>query len=260
VATARSPVILVYRRAARGFASLREMLARNDFHAVVPPDALAEWECVDDRGTRVRSWAGTLLVEAEDDHRADEFDRAHRAGMPSDGDVPDGGDPPRRVRVIAGSDEAGKGERDRPLAVAAVAVPIDAEREALARGVRDSKLCTAGEIAELARWIRGKFVHVERVVEAGARAEALREHGGNETRLLAAMHAECVGEVARREEAVLLARVDRFAPNRPVGRACPDLIVDECVRGERHVACAAASVLARATSIGARHVPPSAPH
>jgi len=236
------------------------MLARNDFHPVIPPDALAEWECVDDRGTRVRSWSGTILVEAEDEHRAEEFDRLHRVGMPSDGSLPDGGDPPQKVRVIAGSDEAGKGERERPIAVAAVVVPVDAEREALARGVRDSKLCTAGEIAELARWIGGKFGHAERVVEAAARADALRAHGGNETRLLAAMHAECVTEVARRKETVLLARVDRFAPNRPVGRACPQLIVDECVRGERHVACAAASILARAISIGARHVPRSAWH
>ena len=258
--TARSPVILVYRRAADGFASLREMLARNDFHAVVPPDALAEWECADDRGTRVRSWAGTVLVEAEDEQRADEFDRVHRIALPSGRAVPDGGDPPQQVRMIAGSDEAGKGDRSRRLVVASVAVPVEAEREVLARGVRDSKLCTAGEVAELARWIRGRFAHAERVVEPGARADALRAHGGNETRLLAAMHAECVMEVARRETEVMLARVDRFAPNRPVGRACPDLIVDECVRGERHVACAAASVLARATSIGARHVPPSAPH
>ena len=40
------------------------MLARHDFHAVVPPDAIAEWEAVDDRGTRVRAWAGVVLVGA----------------------------------------------------------------------------------------------------------------------------------------------------------------------------------------------------
>jgi ribonuclease HIII len=30
------------------------------------------------------------------------------------------------------------------------------------------------------------------------------------------------------------------------------LIVDECSRGERHVACAAASIVARATVLGGR--------
>jgi ribonuclease HIII len=60
-------------------------------------------------------------------------------------------------------------------------------------------------------------------------------------RVLAALHAT---------RAFSLVRVDRFAPNRPVAAALaasqPALIVDECARGERHVACAAASIVARA--------------
>lgn len=251
--TERSPAILVYRRISRRFDPLRELLERNDFHAVVPPDAIAEWEYGDDRGTRVRYWDGTLLVESGCSSRADDFDRDFRCALPSDRDIPDGGVAPEFIAVIAGSDESGKGERDRSLAVAAVAVPRDREDEAIARGIRDSKSCSGGEVAELAQWIEREFDHRVTVIKARERGEALRAHGGNETRLLASMHVDCLRALHERRP-FTLARVDRFAPNRPVAEAFPQAIVDECVRGERHVACAAASILARA---GAWHVPRS---
>ena len=241
------------------------MLERADFHQVAPPDAMAEWEYRDDRGTRVLYFAGTLLVEAADgDAAADAFDARYRCALPSDREIPDGGASPERVALIAGSDESGKGERDRAIVVAAVAVPVEAEAEAIARGVRDSKLCSAAEVAELARWIARSFACESRVVAACDRVAVLASHGGNETRLLASMHAECLRALHGRV-GFGLARVDRFAPNRPVAAACrglDGLIIDECVRGERHVACAAASILARsATSpIGAWHVPRSARH
>lgn len=259
--TSRSPAILVYRRASRRFDPLRELLERNDFHPVVPPDAIAEWEYGDDRGTRVRYWDGTLLVECDGPGRADEFDRVHRCALPSDRDLPDGGREPERVDALAGSDESGKGERDRAIAVASVLVPRDREEEAIARGVRDSKSCSSAEVAELARWIAREFEHRVEVIGARARAESLRAHGGNETRLLASMHVACLRDLhARRPFA--LARVDRFAPDRPVAAAFREAIVDECVRGERHVACAAASILARVGVLtdGAWHVPGSARH
>ena len=45
----------------------------------------------------------------------------------------------------------------------------------------------------------------------------------------------------------------RFAPNRPVAAALalthPLILIDECVRGERHLAVAAASILSRAVSL-----------
>jgi ribonuclease HIII len=104
-------------------------------------------------------------------------------------------------------------------------------------------------------------VHEVVVVEPAAREGALRSHGGNESRLLTAMHAECLTELRARGE-FAIARVDRFAPGRPVaeevGRRWPEVLVDECARGERHVAVAAASVVARSlarVSLGAKHVP-----
>ena len=227
---------------------MRDSLSAADFHQVVPPDPFAEWEYLNDRNTRVRYAAGVLLVEAVDSTVADDFDRAHRAALPSDRDIPDGGEAPERVAAIAGSDEAGKGERERPIAVAAVLVLRAMEGEALARGVRDSKSCNAMEVRELARWITRNFHYATHVIAPSCRAEALREHGGNETRLLSAMHAQCL-RALHVQSAFSLARVDRFAPNRPVARALESthqaLLIDECVRGERHLAVAAASILAR---------------
>lgn len=251
MATARSPVVRIYRRSGARFEALRETLVRHDFHAVVPPDALAEWEFLDDRSVRVLVWQGVVVVEAGDDGLADDFDRTHRLAFPSDSAIPDGGGPPERVAVIAGSDESGKGERRQSLAVAAVAMPIEAEGEALARGVRDSKLCTAAEAVELSRWIGRSFSHAVRVLDADARADALRNAGGNETRLLAGLHSDCLRELQGRAP-FALARVDRFAPGRPVAALIRGAVVDECVRGERHVACAAASIVARAAALGIR--------
>ena len=231
---------------------LRDSLIAADFHQVVPPDAFAEWEYINDRNTRVRFAPNVLLVEAVDGTAADDFDRAHRGACPSDHAIPDGGAAPERVTLIAGSDEAGKGERERSIAVAAVLMPRAMEGEALARGVRDSKSCTAAEVQELARWIEGAFAHSTQAIHPSLRAEALRAHASNETRLLTAMHAHCL-RALHAKAAFSLARVDRFAPNRPVAAALalthPLTLIDECVRGERHLAVAAASILARAVSL-----------
>jgi len=249
----------VYRRVSTRLAPLRELLERHDFHAVSPPDALGEWEYRHDNGVRVRGARGLVLVEAEDGRLADDFDARHRVAFPSDREIPDGGEAPERVTVVAGSDEAGKSERDRALVVAAVAVPVAGEHELLARGVRDSKMCTQAETASIARWIAASCAHAVETVARGDRDEALRAHGGNETRLLASMHARALFKL-HGSKAFPLARVDRFAPNRPVAAilagaamgATAGVIVDECTRGERHVACAAASILARAGTLAAR--------
>jgi ribonuclease HII len=253
--TGRSASVRIYRRASARFVPLREALARGDFRAVTPPDPFGEWECVDGAGTRVRCAGSIVLVEARDDEAATAFDAQFRMAFPSEGDVPDGGAPPELVTWIAGSDESGKGDRSQALAVAAVAVPVELEDEALVRGVRDSKVCTRAEIAELARWIVARCPHAVETVERDRRDEALKSHGGNETRLLAAMHARVLVRV-HGASSFTVARVDRFAPNRPVAAilagSLQDVIVDECARGERHVACAAASIVARAAVIGFR--------
>lgn len=241
-------MILVYRRASTRLEPLRALLERHDFHAVSPPDALGEWEYRHDDGVRVRGGGGLVVVETLDPRLAEDFDARHRIALPSDREVPDGGEAPERVAVIAGSDESGKGEREGALAVAAVAVPVAGELELLARGVRDSKTCAQAEIASLARWIAGHCAHAVEVLGCEDREAARRAHGGNESRLLAAMHARALMALHGRM-AFAVARVDRFAPNRPVAAilaaSLRGVVVDECSRGERHVACAAASIIAR---------------
>lgn len=252
--TERSPAVRIYRRTSVRLGPLRERLALHDFHPALPPDALAEWECRHDDGVRVRAATGIVLVEAATEQLADRFDVAHRIAFPSDGDVPDGGAAPERVEAIAGSDESGKAEADRALVVAAVLVPIAAEDELLAHGVRDSKRCSRDEVAALSRWIGRRFARAVERVEPDERPHVLREHGGNESRLLAALHARALSTL-HGAQPFPLARVDRFAPGRPVAaalaRTLPNVTVDECVRGERHVACAAASILARAATLRA---------
>ncbi|MFM1822570.1 MAG: Ribonuclease [Planctomycetota bacterium] len=256
MASVPSPAIRLYRRASGRFAALREALARAGFRGVSPPDPLGAWECVDEAGVRVRGADGLVLVEAPDARAADGFDGRFRLAFPSDGEIPDGGAPPEVVALVAGSDESGKGDRSQALVVAAVLVPCAAEGEALARGVRDSKSCSRDEVDELAGWVRAAFPHEVRVIAAADREAALRAHGGNETRLLAAMHAECLSALRGREP-FALARVDRFAEGRPVAGALAgrwaDVVVDECVRGERHVAVAAASLVARSLARPAPH-------
>lgn len=248
MATVESPAIRIYRRPSARFGSLRDALARGDFHVVTPPDALADWEYVDDAGTRVRGAGPLIVVEAVSAAVAEAFDARYRVALPSERAIPDGGAPPECVDELVGSDESGKGDRAQALVVAAVLVPCARERELMARGVRDSKTCDGHEVRALSRWIQREFAHEVRVIGPEARNSALRAHGGNESRLLAALHADCIGALRGRQECVF-ARVDRFAPGRPVaallGRVWTDLVVDECVRGERHVAVAAASIVAR---------------
>ncbi len=248
MATAVSPAIRIYRRPSARFGALREALARDAFQAVTPPDAMADWECVDDEGTRVRCSGDFVLVEAMSEMQAASFDARYRMALPSEHAIPDGGAAPECVEWVAGSDESGKGDRAQALVVAAVLVPCVRERDALQQGVRDSKTCTVQESRSLTRWIESEFASEVRVMTPESREHGLRIHGGNESRLLTAMHAECLRALRMRLR-FSLARVDRFAPGRPVAacfaRDFPDLVIDECVRGERHVAVAAASIVAR---------------
>ncbi len=248
MATIASPAIRIYRRPSARFDALREALDRGAFHVVRPPDAMADWECVDDKGTRVRCAGGALLVEAGSEALADAFDAQFRIALPSEHAIPDGGPPPQRVEVIAGSDESGKGDRAYALAVAAVLVPCAREHDALLRGVRDSKACAARDVRDLSWWIQQEFACEVRVIPPETRDQVLHRHGGNESRLLAAMHAECLCAL-RARHGFLLTRVDRFAQGRPVAvlvtRGYSEMLIDECVRGERHVAVAAASIVAR---------------
>ncbi len=150
-----------------------------------------------------------------------------------------------------GSDEAGKGDTFGPLVVAAVVVDTDAARTLTEMRVADSKTLRDERVRILAPRIRellGKEGVAGRILQPATYNRLHREAGSNANRLLAGLHATLLARLQRRSGADL-AIVDRFAGSRPVrrllGETCPGLEVHEVPRAERHLAVAAASILAR---------------
>lgn len=148
-----------------------------------------------------------------------------------------------------GSDEAGKGDTFGPLAVAAVALDEAAAAELREARVADSKTLTDERVHALAARFGGRLPHELRLLAPPEYNAAWQAAGRNVNRLLARLHAECLAALRARCGAAV-AVVDRFAADEPVrrelARLAPGLRVVEVPRAERHLATAAASVLARA--------------
>ena len=145
---------------------------------------------------------------------------------------------------VSGSDEAGKGDYFGPLVVVAVRVESATQlRELEALGVADSKTLTDSRALRIGHALREcvEFA-VERLdpIEYNAEWEA----AGSLNPLLARLHGRVLSRVARRGEPVI---VDQFEQRGLVARAVAPLGVRliEVPRAERHVAVAAASVIAR---------------
>lgn len=152
-----------------------------------------------------------------------------------------------------GCDESGKGDVFGPLVTAAVRVDLDTARQLTQMGIKDSKLLSDSKIAVLAGSIRELCPH--RYVETAllpadynARYQEFRARGLNLNHLLAAAHAENL-EGMLAAEPCRFALIDQFAADtvlssclQPLGRT---ITVRQIVRGERNVAVAAASILAR---------------
>lgn len=145
---------------------------------------------------------------------------------------------------VSGSDEAGKGDYFGPLVVAAVRVESAAQlRELADAGVADSKTLTDARALRLGHALRERVEFaLERLdpVEYNAEWEA----AGSLNPLLAQLHGKVLAQLARRGEPVV---VDQFEQRGLVARAVAPLGVKliEVPRAERHVAVAAASIIAR---------------
>ena len=153
----------------------------------------------------------------------------------------------------AGIDESGKGDFFGPLVVACVFVADAATAESLAKaGVRDSKaIKDDSKIAELAEKIktavRGKFG----VVVVGPEAyNRTYESIGNLNRLLAWGHARALENMLKFAPECRHVISDQFGDRRLVENALlkngRSVHLEQFPRGERDVAVAAASILARA--------------
>ncbi len=151
-------------------------------------------------------------------------------------------------RTRVGTDEAGKGDYFGPLVVAGVHVATeDRETALLDLGVRESKRVEDTRVHALARAILNE-VPATTVRLDPPRYNDIHDDTGNLNRILAWAHARCIEDLLEDHPATLLV-VDRFARGDILQRALMDRgrtvdLVEE-PRGERDVAVAAASIIAR---------------
>lgn len=176
-----------------------------------------------------------LPVQQPDDGASPRDGPAHRLGTAT-------------FRTRVGTDEAGKGDYFGPLVVAGVHLATeDDERKLLDLDVRESKVLDDARAHALARAIRN-HVPVVTVRLDPPRYNRLYDDVGNLNRILAWAHARCIEDILQDHPADLLV-VDRFARGDILQRALMDrgraLDLVEEPRGERDVAVAAASIVAR---------------
>ncbi len=145
-----------------------------------------------------------------------------------------------------GVDESGKGDYFGPLVIAACFV--GPEHLAELEGVRDSKSMADSVAVKLAAAIRRTCPHKVVTIRPSRYNELYREIG-NLNRLLAWGHARSIEEVLAQRPATLVIS-DQFADPAVLQRRLFELgrrvELRSMVRGERDIAVAAASVLARA--------------
>ncbi len=154
-------------------------------------------------------------------------------------------------RLRIGTDEAGKGDFFGPLVVAAVVLGPEAEERMNALGVRDSKRLSdrrVGGMAPLVKRAAGAgYWEVLRVDPP--KYNRLFERMGNLNAMLAWAHARLIGNALAARPDCRLAVVDEFSARsllRALGERGRDIEVVQSFGGERDMAVAAASVLARA--------------
>jgi ribonuclease HIII len=152
-----------------------------------------------------------------------------------------------------GTDESGKGDYLGPMVIAGIWVdePIKAKLEAM--GIKDSKLLSDNRCRELAAKIRatcnGKFVEVELQPERyNELYEQFKKEGKNLNHLLAWGHARAIESLLERNLCTY-AVADQFGDEKLIISKLMEkgkrLELIQTPKGERYIAVAAASILAR---------------
>lgn len=242
--SASPPATLVFELDPRAAKLLGDALTAAGFR--FGPLAHAQWQARGEDVIASLYKSGKLVVQGR---AADAFSARylqHRA--PRQGKVEASADLPPAAGSL-GSDEAGKGDTFGPLCVVAVAVDADAADELARAGVADSKTLTDARVLTLAEHFGERLPSEARILQPPEYNAAWAAAGHNVNKLLTKLHAECLSALhARTGHAVAV--VDRFSAESPVraalAKSAPRLRVTEVPRGERHLAVAAASVLARA--------------
>lgn len=149
-----------------------------------------------------------------------------------------------------GTDESGKGDYFGPLVVAGVVVNSECSSELLENGITDGKNISNTRIRKLANWMWNKY---ERHIEVEQRMpdeynneyDDLENRGENSSRILANMHINVIQTLSKRF-GVKYALVDKFPYNNMTSLLTQkDIKIKQITKGERDVAVAAASIIAR---------------
>lgn len=166
-----------------------------------------------------------------------------------------------------GTDEAGKGDYFGPLVVAAVYVDAEFLENLSDLGVADGKTLSNRRIRSIAELMRSDYeqhiIVVEKIpIEYNSLYDTLRSRGQNLNHLLASLHAEAIHTLANRVDAKHVL-VDQFAKDdlitpqlmqrvNPVSSVRHRISnkqlrmeVRQVTKGERDIAVAAASIIAR---------------
>jgi ribonuclease HIII len=155
-----------------------------------------------------------------------------------------------RGTLRIGTDEVGKGDYFGPLVVAGVLVDAKAEEALTVLGARDSKKLSAKRIMELAPAIMKGLgrVRYEVLRLDPPRYNGLYAEMENLNRMLSWAHARVIENLLARSPECRLAVVDQFS-ERALGEALMEkgrgIKVVQSTGGERDIAVAAASILAR---------------
>jgi len=148
--------------------------------------------------------------------------------------------------IEIGSDEAGKGEREGPIVVAAIALDAEGRKFLRARGLLESKSIPKRRIEELAGLIRKVSIssHIKRISP-----EELRElwNRGNLNDLLSIWHLEVVKEVLKDTEAcrIIVDSFDRRRLEEAFSQIRGVEVIIESDADLKYPSVAAASILAK---------------
>jgi ribonuclease HIII len=155
-------------------------------------------------------------------------------------------------KVRIGTDESGKGDFFGPLVVAGVLVTPEMEKRLQKIGVRDSKKVGSDKkIMEIAGGIRSAVEpHSFNVIAIGpAKYNELHEKMLNVNRILGWAHARVIENLLKENADCRLAIADQFGDPDYIGRSLMEkgrrIELIQVHKGERDIAVAAASILAR---------------
>jgi ribonuclease HIII len=157
-------------------------------------------------------------------------------------------------KMRIGTDESGKGDFFGPLVVAGVLVTPETEKGLQKIGAKDSKKVGSDKrIAEIAGDIRSTVgLHSYDVVTIGpAKYNELHEKMENVNRILGWAHARVIENLLKENAGCRLAIADQFGDPDYIGRSLLErgtrIELIQVHKGERDIAVASASILARET-------------